>query len=116
MGCWFGLQLRRIRLKGVYGDDHDEEEAVGEEWDSLFGRTANSEAASARVFVDDFGTMHWPVLFMYPEYGQTDLISQANETTRYGWLLGANVSYSSPLYLFSMGSCNIVCFHFSQLW
>lgn len=64
------------------GEEHDEEENVDEEWASLFGRTANSEAANARVFLDDHGTLHWPVLFMYPEYGQTDLISQANETTR----------------------------------
>ncbi|XP_067928337.1 tetratricopeptide repeat protein 4-like isoform X1 [Watersipora subatra] len=76
------VKLRSIQLRGVYGEDHDEEGMVGEEWESLFGRTANTEAASARVFVDDFGTMHWPLLLMYPEYGQTDLISQANETTR----------------------------------
>ena len=75
--------MRSIRLKGVHGEDHDEEITVGEEWDSLYGKTANTEASSARVFLDDFGTLHWPVLLMYPEYGQTDLISQANETTRF---------------------------------
>jgi len=46
----FIFQLRNIKLKGVEGDDHDDEEMVGEEWESLFGRTSNKEAASARVF------------------------------------------------------------------
>lgn len=78
----FIFQLRNIKLKGVEGDDHDDEEMVGEEWESLFGRTSNKEAASARVFLDDFGTLHWPILLLYPEYGQTDFITQANETTR----------------------------------
>ncbi|KAF6020773.1 TTC4 [Bugula neritina] len=76
------LKLRNIKLKSVEGDDHDDEEMVGEEWESLFGRTSNKEAASARVFLDDFGTLHWPILLLYPEYGQTDFITQANETTR----------------------------------
>ena len=79
--------MRNIQLKGVHGEEHDEESAVGEEWDSLYGRTANTDASNARVFLDDFGTLHWPLLLMYPEYSQTDLISQANETTRsvYGY-------------------------------
>ena len=78
----YALQTRSIKLRGVSGEDYDEDEHVGDEWESLFGRTANTEAANARVFVDDFGTLHWPILLMYPEYTQTDLISQANETTR----------------------------------
>ena len=60
------------------GDELDTDESGTEEWESLFGSRSNTEAASARVFVDDFGTMHWPVLFMYPEYTQTDLISQVS--------------------------------------
>lgn len=81
------FESRGIKLKGLHGEDcNDEEEdeasAVGQELDSLFGRSSNSAASTARVFLDDYGTLHWPLLLMYPEYSQTDLISQANETTR----------------------------------
>ena len=72
------MQSRDITLRGVDGDKLDTDESGTEEWESLFGSRSNTEAASARVFVDDFGTMHWPVLFMYPEYTQTDLISQVS--------------------------------------
>ena len=30
--------------------------------------------SGARVRLDDSGTLYWPVLFMYPEYAQTDFI------------------------------------------
>ncbi|XP_070563918.1 tetratricopeptide repeat protein 4-like [Ptychodera flava] len=36
-----------------------------------------------KVYLDDSGVLHWPVLFMYPEYGQTDMINDFNENDRF---------------------------------
>lgn len=33
------------------------------------------EATGARVFLDEQGLLHWPVLLLYPEHQQTDFIS-----------------------------------------
>ena len=34
------------------------------------------------VHLDDSGSLHWPVMFLYPEYGQTDFVSDFNERHR----------------------------------
>lgn len=38
---------------------------------------------SCKVSLDDDGLLHWPVLFLYPEYGTSDLIESFNENDRY---------------------------------
>ena len=71
------LQERGVQLADVKpGDD--------EPSDSLILSSLESHHPSgARVHLDTNGTLHWPVLFIYPEYGQTDLIESFPESTRY---------------------------------
>ncbi len=38
--------------------------------------------SAAKVRLDDEGKLHWPVMFLYPEYGQTDLIEAFSEDVR----------------------------------
>ncbi|XP_030647607.1 tetratricopeptide repeat protein 4 isoform X2 [Chanos chanos] len=42
---------------------------------------SSQEATGARVFMDDQGVLHWPVLFLYPEHQQTDFISAFAESS-----------------------------------
>ena len=39
--------------------------------------------SGARVHLDNEGTLVWPVLFLYPEYGLTDFVSAFHENHRY---------------------------------
>ncbi|KAF8568605.1 Tetratricopeptide repeat protein 4 [Paragonimus westermani] len=39
------------------------------------------EAAGARFYVDPSNRFHWSVLFMYPEFGQTDFLQDVIETS-----------------------------------
>ncbi|KAG7487735.1 hypothetical protein MATL_G00026680 [Megalops atlanticus] len=43
----------------------------------------SQEATGSRVFLDEHGTLHWPVLFLYPEHRQTDFISAFNESSSF---------------------------------
>ncbi|CAB1332209.1 unnamed protein product [Coregonus sp. 'balchen'] len=43
----------------------------------------STEATGAKVFLDEQGIMHWPVLFLYPEYQQTDFISAFSESSSF---------------------------------
>ncbi|CDQ60867.1 unnamed protein product [Oncorhynchus mykiss] len=43
----------------------------------------STEATGVKVFLDEQGIMHWPVLFLYPEYQQTDLISAFSESSSF---------------------------------
>ena len=36
-----------------------------------------------KVSMDNTGVLCWPVVFVYPEFGETDLISSFNENDRY---------------------------------
>ncbi|MEQ2204424.1 hypothetical protein XENOCAPTIV_013058, partial [Xenoophorus captivus] len=42
------------------------------------------EVTGAQVFLDEQGTLHWPVLFLYPEHQQTDFISAFCENNSFG--------------------------------
>uniref|UniRef100_A0A8C7I658 Tetratricopeptide repeat domain 4 n=1 Tax=Oncorhynchus kisutch TaxID=8019 RepID=A0A8C7I658_ONCKI len=43
----------------------------------------STEATGVKVFLDEQGIMHWPVLFLYPEYQQTDFISAFSESSSF---------------------------------
>ena len=43
--------------------------------------------SGARVTLDDSGLLHWPVLFLYPEHGETDYIMQFSEKTRCNFIM-----------------------------
>ncbi|VDQ03971.1 unnamed protein product [Trichobilharzia regenti] len=41
------------------------------------------ETSCSKFHVDSLGKFHWPVLFMYPEFGQTDFLRDVIETSKY---------------------------------
>ncbi|KAM9129150.1 tetratricopeptide repeat protein 4 [Pangshura tecta] len=49
---------------------------------SLNGLSSDSTMGT-KVYLDDNGSLNWPVLFLYPEYGQTDFISAFHEDSRF---------------------------------
>uniref|UniRef100_A0A672M0K4 Tetratricopeptide repeat domain 4 n=1 Tax=Sinocyclocheilus grahami TaxID=75366 RepID=A0A672M0K4_SINGR len=59
-------------------------------------RIGSQEATGARVYMDEQGVLHWPVLFLYPdlpEHSQTDCISAFCENSRF---VKKSLSKSSP--------------------
>lgn len=44
---------------------------------------STQEATGAQVYLDEQGVLHWPVLFLYPEYRQTDFISAFCENSSF---------------------------------
>ena len=45
-------------------------------------RSISDGGLDVKVHLDTDGVLHWPVLFVYPEFNQTDLISSFNENDR----------------------------------
>uniref|UniRef100_A0A287ASL4 Tetratricopeptide repeat domain 4 n=1 Tax=Sus scrofa TaxID=9823 RepID=A0A287ASL4_PIG len=76
------IKARSIRLVSeAAGEDEDSaSEGLGE----LFLNGLSSENPyGARLSVDDQGRLSWPVLFLYPEYAQSDFISAFHEDSRF---------------------------------
>ena len=63
--CPGSMQARGVCLDGRSGD-------------SLEGSTPSG----GRVHLNSDGRLVWPVLFLYPEYGQSDYIEAMPETDR----------------------------------
>lgn len=51
--------------------------------DSLLTSLDPVHPSGARVYQDEDGNLHWPVLFLYPEYGQTDFIQNFHENSTF---------------------------------
>lgn len=83
--CFVLIQARNIRLVS---------ESVGEDEDSasnglaemLLHGLSSENPCGARLSIDGQGRLSWPVLFLYPEYAQSDFISAFHEDTRYGFV------------------------------
>ncbi|KAG3283243.1 tetratricopeptide repeat protein 4 isoform X2 [Ictidomys tridecemlineatus] len=76
------LKARNIRLiSEAAGEDEDSaSEGIGE----IFLDGLSSENPyGARLSLDDQGRLSWPVLFLYPEYAQSDFISAFHEDSRF---------------------------------
>ncbi|CAL8307663.1 unnamed protein product [Lota lota] len=66
-----GIKLHRPERRSGHGSDsEDEEQGGGPALDHL-----TQDATGARVFLDEQGALHWPVLLLYPEHQQSDFIS-----------------------------------------
>ncbi|KAF7711798.1 tetratricopeptide repeat protein 4 [Silurus meridionalis] len=63
-------------------EDGDKGSTAAMEKLSLDG-LGSQEATGAQVYLDDQGTLHWPVLFLYPEHRQTDFISAFCENSSF---------------------------------
>ncbi|XP_023250357.1 tetratricopeptide repeat protein 4 [Seriola lalandi dorsalis] len=68
------LQPAKPRQCGSDNEDEDEGSSAAISQLSLDG-LSSQEATGARVFLDEQGSLHWPVLFLYPEHQQSDFIS-----------------------------------------
>ncbi|XP_034531286.1 tetratricopeptide repeat protein 4-like [Notolabrus celidotus] len=72
-----GIKLLQPVKSGKRGSDSEDEAegssaAISEL--SLDG-LSSQEVTGAQVFLDEQGSLHWPVLFLYPEHQQSDFIS-----------------------------------------
>ncbi|XP_072245216.1 tetratricopeptide repeat protein 4 [Leuresthes tenuis] len=73
------LQPVRPRPQGSDSEDEDERSSAAMAQLSLDG-LSSQEVTGAQVFLDEQGSMHWPVLLLYPEHQQSDFISAFCET------------------------------------
>lgn len=68
------MQHNKVRQHSSDSEDEDGGSARGLAELSLDG-LSSQEATGAQVFLDPQGSLHWPVLFLYPEHQQSDFIS-----------------------------------------
>ncbi|KAK2835255.1 hypothetical protein Q5P01_015739 [Channa striata] len=68
------FQSGKPRQRGSDSEDEDESSAAAIGQLSLDG-LSSQEVTGAQVFLDEQGSLHWPVLFLYPEHQQSDFIS-----------------------------------------
>lgn len=68
------FQPVRPRSQSSDHEDEDERSSAALAELSLDG-LSSQEVTGARVFLDEQGVLHWPVLFLYPEHQQSDFIS-----------------------------------------
>lgn len=66
------LQCRGIRLEGE-GDD-------GEDFQNV--NLTTPHPSGARVHMSEDGVLTWPVMFLYPEFDQSDFIMAFRENER----------------------------------
>ncbi|KAM5266321.1 tetratricopeptide repeat protein 4 isoform 2-T2 [Hipposideros larvatus] len=74
------IKARNIRLVSEAAGE-DEDSASGGRGELLDGLSLDNFCGS-RLSVDDQGRLSWPVLFLYPEYAQSDFISAFHEDSR----------------------------------
>lgn len=76
------VKARNIRfISEVAGEDED---SVSDSPREIFLDGLSSENPyGARLSLDDQGKLSWPVLFLYPEYAQSDFISAFHEDSRF---------------------------------
>ncbi|XP_069009283.1 tetratricopeptide repeat protein 4 [Embiotoca jacksoni] len=68
------LQPAKSRRHGSGSEDEDEPASAAIAQLSLDGLSSR-EVTGSQVFLDERGSLHWPVLFLYPEHQQSDFIS-----------------------------------------
>lgn len=79
--CVFVLiQARNIRLVSESGEDEDS--ASNGPAEMLLDGLSSENPCGARLSIDGQGRLSWPVLFLYPEYAQSDFISAFHEDSR----------------------------------
>ncbi|GAA6221309.1 tetratricopeptide repeat protein 4 isoform X1 [Lates japonicus] len=74
------LQSAKPRRCGSDSEDEDDGSSAAISQLSLDG-LSSQEVTGAQVFLDEQGSLHWPVLFLYPEHQQSDFISAFCESS-----------------------------------
>ncbi|XP_041863375.1 tetratricopeptide repeat protein 4 [Melanotaenia boesemani] len=72
------FQSAKTHLQGSDSDEEDERSSAAMAQLSLDG-LSSQKVTGAQVFLDEQGSLHWPVLFLYPEHQQSDFISAFSE-------------------------------------
>uniref|UniRef100_UPI0037E8BA62 tetratricopeptide repeat protein 4 n=1 Tax=Semicossyphus pulcher TaxID=241346 RepID=UPI0037E8BA62 len=67
-----GIKFLKSHQRGSDSKDEGSSAAISQL--SLDG-LSSQEVTGAQVFLDEQGSLHWPVLFLYPEHQQSDFIS-----------------------------------------
>ncbi|KAG9350924.1 hypothetical protein JZ751_024813 [Albula glossodonta] len=76
------LRPERPSKRSSDSEDEDGDRGVGSDMAGLnLDSLGSQEVGGSSVFLDEHGTLHWPVLFLYPEHRQTDFISAFSEST-----------------------------------
>ncbi|KAM6938642.1 tetratricopeptide repeat protein 4 [Lycodopsis pacificus] len=72
--------LHSVKPRRSGSDSEDEDEGSPAAMSQLnLDCLSSQEATGAQVFLDEQRSLHWPVLFLYPEHQQTDFISAFSE-------------------------------------
>ncbi|XP_073227337.1 tetratricopeptide repeat protein 4-like [Porites lutea] len=77
--------LSAVKDRGVHLEHQDD-----------LTRSISDGGLDVKVHLDTDGVLHWPVLFVYPEFNQTDLISSFNENDRISDHLHTMFEVESP--------------------
>ncbi|CAH3172379.1 unnamed protein product [Porites evermanni] len=77
--------LSAVKDRGVHLEHQDD-----------LTRSISDGGLDVKVLLDTDGVLHWPVLFVYPEFNQTDLISSFNENDRISDHLHTMFEVESP--------------------
>ncbi|KFQ25825.1 Tetratricopeptide repeat protein 4, partial [Mesitornis unicolor] len=79
---WF-LFLQERNIKLVLEPSNEEEEVSDGLAEISLDGFHSDNATGAKVHLDADGSLHWPVLFLYPEHEQTDFIAAFHENSRF---------------------------------
>lgn len=74
-------QARNIQL--VSEAASEDEDSASEGLSAPLDGLSYENPYGARLSIDDQGRLSWPVLFLYPEYAQSDFIAGFHEDSRY---------------------------------
>ncbi|KAM9379493.1 tetratricopeptide repeat protein 4 isoform 2-T4 [Phaethornis superciliosus] len=76
--------IKERNIKLVLEPSLNEEEEISDGLAEISLDGFHSEnATGAKVHLDAEGSLNWPVLFLYPEHGQTDFIAAFHENSRF---------------------------------
>lgn len=75
------IQARNIKLVAEAPGEDEDSASEGLSELVLYGLSSENPCGT-RLSVDDQGRLSWPVLFLYPEYAQSDLVSAFHEDSR----------------------------------
>lgn len=78
------LKTKQSRHRGSDSEDDDDHGGPSRALADLeLDGMGSQEATGARVYMDEQGVLHWPVLFLYPEHSQTDFVSAFCENSSF---------------------------------
>ncbi|XP_056607368.1 tetratricopeptide repeat protein 4 [Triplophysa dalaica] len=80
-----GIKLLKPKASQHKGSDSEDDDGGSSRAlaDLELDGISSQKATGARVYMDEQGVLHWPVLFLYPEHKQTDFISAFCENSSF---------------------------------